>query len=161
MADFLPMLTILAMRDWSETLFQERVNARIAQLGKTKTTLLREAGLTGDEIRKEPKRGRRIDTIFGIARALQWTVGQAIGIQDPTLFLDREREIDPSKLALAMSLAEAAIGDNPEGQKPAVLADAASLVYSVLSERESAGSPLSDEEARAAIESLLRRVFAK
>lgn len=160
MAEFLPMPTILDMKDWSETEFQDRVVARVKQLGKPETTLLREAGLTGDEIRKVPKRGRRIDTVLGIARALQWTVGQAIGVQDPTLFLDREREIDPTKLARALALAEDAIGENRPGDA-ATLADAASLVYSVLSERESAGVSLDDGEARAVIESLLRRFFAK
>jgi hypothetical protein len=47
------------MQDWSEGDFQARVNARIEQLGKPETTLLRNAGLTGDEIRKIPKRARR------------------------------------------------------------------------------------------------------
>lgn len=149
------------MREWSEADFQARVQARIRQLGQPETTLLRQAGLSGDEIRKAPKRGRRIDTVLGIARALKWTVGQAIGIQDPTLFLDQEREIDPAKLARALSLAEETIGDNPEGRRVSVLADVASLVYSVLSERESDGLPLDDDEARALIASLLRKVFAK
>ena len=161
MAEFLPIAKMQSMQDWSEPDFQARVSARIEQLGDKETTLLRAAGLTGDEIRKIPKRGRRIDTILGIAKALKWTVGQALGIQDPTLFLDREREIDPTKLALALSLAEDTIGDNPGGERVGVVADAASLVYSVLSEREASGQPLDNEEARALISSLLRRFFAK
>lgn len=161
MAEFLPIATMPRMQDWSEPDFQARVIARITQLGEKETTLLRAVGLTGDEIRKIPKRGRRVDTLLGIAKALRWTVGQALGIQDPTLFLEREREIDPTKLALALSLAEDTVGDNPGGERVRVVADAASLVYSVLSEREANGQPLDDEEARALISSLLRRFFAK
>lgn len=150
------------VRDWSENEFQARVVARIAQLGKPESTLLKAAGLTGDEIRKVPKRGRRIDTVLGIARALNWTIGQAIGIQDPTLFLGREREVDPKKLALSLSLADEIVGDNPTGGRDVqVVADAASLVYSVLSEREAAGKSIDDSEVREAIGSLLRRSFAR
>lgn len=149
------------MRDWSETDFKTRVETRVAQLGLPEYALLRAAGLSGDEIRKVPKRGRRIDTIFGIARALQWTIGQAIGVQDPTLFLEREREIDPAKLARAMMIAEEGIGASPEGRGVGTLADATSLVYSVLAERETAGEPVDDESARILISSLLRRFFPK
>lgn len=149
------------MKPWSEKEFQTRVLARLAQIGKAEFTALRDAGGTGDEIRKIPKRGRRIDTVLIIARACQWTVGQAMGIQDPTLFLDREREIDPRKLTRALTIAEDVLGDNPEGQTPDILSDAASLVYSVLSEREAEGKSLDDDEARSVIESLLRRFFTK
>jgi len=119
------------MKGWSETDFQARIEARIAQLGETETSLLRAAGLTGDEIRKVPKRGRRIDTIIGIAQALRWTVGQALGIQDPALFLDRDREIDPRKLAASLEIAEDVIGDNPEGDRASVLADVASATEKI------------------------------
>jgi hypothetical protein len=149
------------MNVWSESDFKARIQARLKQLGMRESTVLKRAGLKGDEIRKQPKRGRRVDTVFGIAQALQWTVGQAIGIQDPSLFLGREREIDPTKLARALSIAEDVIGDNPEGQSVETLADMASLVYSVLSERESDGKSLDDPEARSVIESLLRRAFTK
>jgi hypothetical protein len=150
----------LAMtKEWSEADFQARVEARIAQLGEPETTLLRRAGLTGDEIRKAPKRGRRIDTVIRIARALRWTVGQALGLQDPTLFLDRELEIDPKKLGLALAIAEDVIGENPEGRSAATLADVASLVYSVLSERESGGLSIDSDVMRSVIESILRRGF--
>lgn len=153
------------MRNWSETEFQKRVDARVLQLnartGKTEHGLLIEAGLKGDEIRKEAKRARRMDTLAGIARALQWTMGQAIGIQDPTLFLEREREIDPTKLARALRMAEEAIGDNPEGDRLATVANVASLVYSTLSEREAAGKSVDDEEARELLRSMLRHFFTK
>jgi hypothetical protein len=149
----------IVMKNWSETDFQARVEARIAQLGETETTLLRRAGLTGDEIRKSPKRGRRIDTVIGIARALRWTVGQALGLQDPTLFLDRELEVDPKKLSLALAIAEDVIGENPEGRSAAALADIASLVYSIISEREASGLPIDADVIRSVIESILRRGF--
>jgi hypothetical protein len=152
---------IVVGMEWSEAEFQARVKARLEQLGKPESTALIEAGGTGDEIRKLPKRGRRIDTVFLIARACRWTIGQALGIQDPARFFDREREIDPRKLSRAFVIAEQAIGDNPEGQRPDKLAEAASLVYSVLSEREAGGKSLDDGEARLVIESLLRRFFPK
>jgi hypothetical protein len=147
------------MEGWSEADFQARVRARIAQLGESESTLLRRAGLTGDEIRKIPKHGRRIDTVIAIARALHWTVGQALGIQDPALF-HSEREIDPKKLALALETAKNVIGDNLEQNRVQVLADVACLVYSILSEREAQGLPINESDAvRAVIESTLRRVL--
>jgi len=141
---------------WSETEFQKRVEARIVQLGRTENALLREAGLSGDEIRKVPKRGRRIDTIVGIARALNWTMGQALGIQDPTLFLEREREIDPAKLDRALTIAENVVNAHPGPVRSGAFADIVSLVYSFVSEQEALGRPL-DEEA---LTSLLRRSFS-
>lgn len=147
------------MVNWSENDFQSRVRARIAQLGEPESTLLRRVGLSGDEIRKIPKRGRRIDTVLGIARALHWTAGQALGIQDPTLFLDREREIDARKLALALEMAEAVVGDNSEGSRIGAIADVASLVYSVISEREALGLPIDESTMRSVLASLLRRGF--
>ena len=145
------------MMDWSESDFRDRIEARIRQLGLPETTLLKAAGLSGDEIRKTPKRGRRIDTIVGIARALRWTLGQAIGIQDPTLFLDREREIDPARLAKALEIVDQALDG---AEVPAnVLADAASLVYSTLAEAEANGCPPDHEQSRQLIESLVRRVY--
>ena len=53
---------------WSEEDFQRRAEARITQLKGNETGLLRGAGLSGDEIRKAPKRGRRIDTIAAFGR---------------------------------------------------------------------------------------------
>jgi hypothetical protein len=96
-----------------------------------------------------------------IAKALRWTVGQALGVHDPTLFLEREREIDPTKLAVALSIAEETVGDNPGGERVSVVADAASLVYSILSEREANGQPLDNAEALELVSSLLRRFFSK
>jgi hypothetical protein len=149
------------MLEWSEKEFQARVTARLKQLGTTETAALRAVGGTGDEIRKTAKRGRRIDTILLIAHALKWTLGQALGLQDPTAFYDRDLAVDPRKLARAWAIAEEAIGDNPEGQKVEVLAEASSLIYSVLSEREASGESLDDVGARSAVASLLRRFFAK
>jgi hypothetical protein len=149
------------MRGWSESEFQDRVRARIAQLGEPETTLLRRAGLSGDEIRKIPKRGRRVDTVVAIAHALKWTVGQAVGLQDPTLFLDREREIDPRKLTMALEIAEDVIGENPEGDRIGVLADVASLVYSVISEREAEGDPIDGETIRSVVKATLRRIGSR
>jgi hypothetical protein len=156
-AEYLPKARIERMKAWSEPEFQARVAARVAQLGEPEATLLRRAGLSGDEIRKEPKRARRIDTVVGIARALRWTLGQALGLQDPTLFLDRDLEIDPKKLNLALEIAEDVIGDNPEGNRIGALADVASLVYSVLSERAAEGLPIDDATMRSVLESTLRR----
>ncbi len=161
MAEFLPLARNTRVKEWSEPEFQARVAARVAQLGEPEATLLRRVGLSGDEIRKEAKRGRRIDTVVGIARALRWTLGQALGLQDPMLFLDRDLEIDPKKLTLALEIAEAVIGDNPEGQRIGAVADVASLVYSVLSEREAEGLPIDDETMRSVLESTLRRGFPR
>lgn len=161
MAEYLPMSPIRGMKEWSESDFQARIDARIAQLGEPEATLLRRADLTGDEIRKVPKRARRMDTIVGIARALRWTLGQALGLQDPTLFLDRDREIDPAKLALALEIADDVIGDNPEGNRLNVLADIASLVYSVISEREADGLPADVETVRSVLDAVLRRVLPR
>lgn len=137
-----------------------RVAARIEQLGIKETTALKLAGLTGDEIRTRRKRGPRIDTIMNIAKALRWTLGQAVGLQDPMLFLDREVSIDPTKLAQAMQITQKMIGertDIPLGD----MAEAVSLVYSTLSDFEVAGVSVEGSAAEVAIDSMLRRLFAK
>lgn len=169
MAEFYPKAnippsdaTMLAgVMDWSEADFQARVEARVKQLGIPEATLLRSVGLSGDEIRKVPKRGRRIDTVVGIAKALRWTMGQALGTTDPTLFLERDRDIDPAKLMMALRIAEDIVGDNPEGRSPAVVADVASLVYSLIRERAEAGLPVECDVVRSIVSATLRRVFPR
>lgn len=149
------------MKDWSEVDFQARVEARVKQLGVPEATLLRGVGLSGDEIRKMPKRGRRVDTVLGIAKALKWTMGQALGTTDPTLFLERDRDVDPARLMMALRIAEDIVGDNPEGRSPAVIADVASLVYSVIRERDEAGLPVECDVIRSIVSATLRRLFPK
>lgn len=160
MAEIYPLAKMAAMREWSETRFKERVQARLEQLGQPKIKpLLIAAGGKGDEIRKDPKRARRMDTIFLIAKALKWTVGQAVGIQDPTLFLDSERELDPAKLALAMQMADEIVGENDPGWES--VADLTSSVYSVLSDREAEGLSLDTDEVRSMLGSIFRRFLNK
>jgi len=148
------------IKDWSETEFLERVHARVRQLGKPESRLLKDADGTGDEIRKVPKHGRQVATLVIIARALRWTLGQAMGTQDPTAFFDRELEVDPRKLTLALSIAEELLRDE-KPRTAADLANATSRIYSVFADREARGLPLDDAEARALIESLMRRLLAK
>lgn len=75
-------------KDWSEEEFLARIDARLAELGKSRSGALTQAGASADLIRKEPAYGRRIDSIITIARACDWTLAEALGITglpDPDL----------------------------------------------------------------------------
>lgn len=136
--------------------YKARVAARIAQLES--------AGMSAqipDAARKvgSLKRGPRVDSIADLATALKWTMGQALGLVDPTLFLDRERRIDPTTTAVIIEVLRRS--GRYEGAPAAMLGDAISWLYSALSEHEEAGDGFSVEAAMPLLESLLRHAALK
>jgi hypothetical protein len=143
---------------WDEIAFRARVTARCKRLGKPLATLLREAGVSKDVVRKVPQHGRRLDSLEGVARALGWTLGQALGLQDLN-----KVELDRHRLRLALEIAERVIDDNlpadPSGRL-ALVADVAAEAYAILFECEAAGQPVTNESA-ALIAAVLRRVASR
>jgi hypothetical protein len=136
--------------DWSEEAFLERVRRRVVELGRSETALLREAGVSEDLIRKTAGRGRRIDSIVSIARALDWTLAEALGIQPPP-------RVDTQLLYTAMLIAEQKVPPRVEGERPEILCRAAALFYDILAERQEKGlPPLSNEEALNYADALIR-----
>jgi hypothetical protein len=135
--------------EWSEEAFLERVRRRVAQLGKAESALLRAAGVSQDLIRKVPDHGRRIDSVAAIARALDWTLAEAIGVQ-PIV------KADVSLLELALLAAERKVPGWLENRTDAVCR-AAALFYDILAERKESGKPLPDvAETLALADALVR-----
>ncbi len=135
--------------EWSEEAFLERVRRRVAELGKAESALLREAGLDVSLIRKVPGRARRMDSIAAIARALDWTLADAIGVQ-PTSRVDR------SMLRTALLVAERKV-PRRVADRDEVVSRAAALFYEILAERKEGGEPVSDDaEALALADALIR-----
>ncbi len=135
--------------EWSEEAFLERVRRRVAELGKAESALLRDAGLEESLIRKVPGRARRMDTIASIARALDWSLADAIGIK-PT------SRVDVELLRMAMLVAERKV-PRRVADRDLVVCQATALFYQILAEREDAGRPIPDDaEALALADALIR-----
>lgn len=136
--------------EWSEEDFLRRVRARVAELGKSESALLREAGLSEDLIRKVAGRGRRIDSIVMIARALDWPLAEALGLQ-------LSARVDTQMLSMALSVAERKVPRRVEGDRSAIVCRAAALFYDILAERRERWAPaFTDEEALAYADALIR-----
>lgn len=135
--------------EWSEEAFLDRVRRRVAELGKSESALLREAGVGEDLIRKVPGRARRMDSIASIARALDWTLAEAIGIQSTS-------KVDVEMLGRAILVADRKLPRRLEDRMRTV-SQAAALFYDILSERKEEGRPVSDDaEALALADALIR-----
>jgi hypothetical protein len=137
--------------NWSEEAFLERVRRRVVELGKSETALLREAGVSEDLIRKTAGRGRRIDSIVSIARALDWTLAEALGVQPPP-------RVDTQLLSTAMVIAEQRVPRRLiRGDRAALVCRAAALFYDVLAERAGKGlPPFTEDEALSHADALIR-----
>lgn len=166
---------------WDHAAWQKRIRDRLEQLGSPAQTLLRDVGGQSDEIRTQlnPKNkgsGPNINIIMRIAKALQWTIGQAVGTEDPTLMLangdqaseigKRKGQIDPQKLQWALCFVdqyyiETTGSDNRYIEKGPGYAEAVNVIYSLLSEEESEGrspDPEQNPTLRLAIRNLLRHL---
>lgn len=135
--------------EWSEEAFLERVRRRVAELGKSESALLRDAGVSEDLIRKVAERGRRIDSIAAIARALDWTLAEAIGVQSTS-------RVETELLRTALVVAERKVPRRLES-RPQAVCQAAALFYDILAERHEDGHPpLSETDALALGDALVR-----
>ena len=166
---------------WDHAAWQQRIRDRLEQLGSPAQTLLRDVGGQSDEIRTQlnPKNkgsGPNINIIMRIAKALQWTIGQAVGTEDPTLMpgneglaseIDKRKgQLDPQKLQWALCFVdqyyiEATGSDNRYIEKSPGYAEAVNIIYSFLSEEESEGrspDPEQNPTLRLAIRNLLRHL---
>ena len=135
--------------EWSEEAFLERVHRRVAELGKAESALLREAGLDDSLIRKVPGRARRMDSIASIARALDWTLAEAIGVRSTP-------RVDVELLRMALMVAEKKVPRRTD-DRALVVCQAAALFYDILAERKEDGQPVPDDaEALALADALIR-----
>ena len=125
--------------EWSEEAFAERVRRRVAELEKSESALLRAAGVSEDLIRKVPENGRRIDSVAKIARALDWTLAEAIGVQATP-------RVDVELLRIALIAAERKVPRRLD-DRTRVVCQAAALFYDILAERQEEGQPPLDEAA--------------
>lgn len=135
--------------EWSEDAFQDRVKRRVIELGQSESALLRAAGVSEDLIRKRPGVARRMDSICAIARALDWTLAEAIGVQATP-------RVDIDLLTRAMVVAEQKIPRRID-ERGSWVAKAAATFYDILADRRAQGTPIaSDEEALALADALIR-----
>lgn len=66
---------------WSDEDFRARVAQRCVDLGRSKRSVLRAAGLAHDYLQTEPAHGRRVDNLAKLAEALQWSMGELMGLK--------------------------------------------------------------------------------
>lgn len=138
--------------EWDEGAFQARVRARLEELGKSKTGALRDIDAGEDLLRREPKQGRRVDSLYKIARALDWTLVELLAIKPAV-----EARCDTQILEFAVRVAMERIprrlfgGDNP-----AAVAEAAALAYDYLVERAAEGVALDSRDVAAGVAALVK-----
>lgn len=138
--------------EWDEQAFQQRVDDRLAVIGKSRSGALKDIDESEDLLRDRGKAGRRIDTILKIVRALDWTLAGALNIP-PT------SHADVSLLGMAL---EVALKRFPPrrllgGPNIETIAEAAAVAYDSLAERAEKGNPPRDrEEAIAQVEATVR-----
>lgn len=65
---------------WTEEGMKERCTRRAQELGKTLSQVLSEAGMGHDTLDRIPPQGRRTDTLNKLARKLDWSLAQVMGI---------------------------------------------------------------------------------
>jgi hypothetical protein len=123
--------------EWSEEAFLDRIRNRVAELGKSESALLAAAGVSVDLIRKVPEHGRRIDKVAEIARALDWTLAEAIGVQSTP-------RVNIELLRTALIVAERKVPRRIEDRLQ-VVCDAVALFYDILAQRQEEGQPPLDE----------------
>lgn len=135
-------------RPWHEEQLQARITARLAELGLDQTNALRRVGASVDLIRKIPTQGRRIDSLEEIARALEWTLPELLGITPPADI--PKPELDRRKMATAFAMANRAVGSAVDDSDPARIqfaADAIADFYAVLNGIEKSGKSLEEADS--------------
>lgn len=142
--------------EWDEAAFQKRVRARLAVIGKSATGAMRDVGEAEWHILKSPKNGRRIDSFIKIARALDWTLAELLGVEPPG-------RADPRLLEYALTIAQERIPRRLFGAaNRQAVAEAAATVYEFLAGRVARGEPVySSTDARALADSLVGHVIEK
>lgn len=145
----------VGMNSWSEEEFRSRVERRAVDLGRSLRSVMRQAGLSEDYLKRPAQSGRRIDNLARIAVALDWSLAEVLGIEfaAPMLVLD----VDILERALFVAIM--AIGDNvpfgPEWRK--VVARASARAYDLLIELAAAGFSTDGEAALEMIAATFRR----
>jgi hypothetical protein len=135
------------VRGWSEQKFRERVAARAAELGETVNALMERAGL-GEQFRRTPRSGRRIDTLEKIAQTLNWTLAEVMGFVEP-IDIDLLLRAHQSAQRVYAALRIAARTER-------VLISAQAYIYSELVECRQSGVEVDDEHLAACERMLIR-----
>jgi hypothetical protein len=136
---------------FSEERFVARIRARAVQLGKPLGVLLTEAGLAQDALTRSVKHGRRIDTFERLAQACEWSLGEAMGFEEP------ETAVDLMVRALQITrrgLRKLPLNDQLEGETIA-------RVYDILAERRRRGLPIDDQVVGSVADAIAKFVVGK
>ncbi len=126
---------------WSDQEFIERVERRSQEIGKPLAKVMRDARSSLDYLRHPAQTGRRIDKIIAIANALNWTLADALGLSPapPKMVIDNARL--RRSIEAAVRVTGTGAPDSAE-----VIADHATRIYRILSDREIQGRSVTDDE---------------
>jgi hypothetical protein len=136
---------------FSEERWVARLRARAAELGKPLGVLLTEAGMAPDALNKAPKHGRRLDTFERLAKVCEWSLGEAMGFEEP------ETAVDLMVRALQITrrgLRKLPLNDQLEGETIA-------RVYDILAERRRRGLPIDDQVVGSVADAIAKFVVGK
>jgi hypothetical protein len=136
----------------------ERVSARCREIGRTLAEVLRNAKISRAFLAARPKHGRRLDRLEALARELNWTLADLLG-------MGVSPRIDPALLAKALRLAARLVQRQPAGgERDTLTAEFATVIYEWLVKREAEGHPViaeDDEASLSLIEWVLDRFVAR
>jgi hypothetical protein len=142
----------------SETELAGRVSERCREIGRTLAEVLSRAGVSRAFLSARPKHGRRLDRLEALARELNWTITDLLG-------LGVSPRVDSALLAKALRLAARLVQRQPAGgERDALTAEFATAIYEWLVKRAAEGHPViaeDDEASLSLIEWVLDRFVAR
>jgi hypothetical protein len=109
----------------SDEEMKARVAARCAELGKSLRGALSEAGLSHETLEKTPAAGRRLDTLEKLARVLDWSLADLLG-------LEVIARLEPGLLHTALQVVRSSLPHIPEIDP--VFSEMVALAYNILAD---------------------------
>jgi hypothetical protein len=121
-----------------------RVTERARELGRSLADVLAGAGISRGFLNAKPQHGRRLDRLEALARELNWTLADLLGL--------KVTRIDPALLAKAVRMAGRLAQRRPEGgDRDQLIAGLAAAVYEWLARRAAEGQTVVEEDDEASL----------
>lgn len=120
-----------------------RIDARCRELGRSRRSILMEAGVAEDLLKKTPTAGRRIDTLEKLCVPLQWTLQEIMGF--PKVSADADSEL----MRMAFKAVRRALRGRPDADE--IMPDVVTIAYNALLHHRQDGQAL-DANALAMLE---------
>ncbi|HSR76410.1 MAG TPA: hypothetical protein VLN57_07465 [Xanthobacteraceae bacterium] len=119
---------------WSDELFRIRVAKRCKQLGRSQRAVLKDAKLAHDFLHVVPAHSRRVDTLEKIAKALDWSLPEVMGLE---LIGQADVELMIKTVYVARKVVSYLFEPNAELE-----AQILTSIYNILLDRQHAGQPI-------------------